>query len=330
MRLWSCQSIERATINKVALILSGAKAQLKTILRQQNMTSIKRLISMALALALVGLSAAPAYAQCPTLSELSMDQALMWSGKPKVGKTYKAQSWRVQDGDSLSLPEGHRLRLGQINTTEMANKNRPAEAFAQQGKDQLTQQLRQQDAIFLKLLPAIKDHYGRWLVKLYDGTGVNVEASFVAQGLAYVISMDGQGAARCLWQQEKVARSQGLGLWQAAISQVRKASLLTATQGGFMRLKGLVTDISQSQRHWYIGLEGHVAVKIAKLRMAQAPLRIKSQTQLERWIGQTITARGWLAWRKLNKKQRKKGFKAGVMTLNHVHMLERAPGLSSD
>ena len=52
MRLWSCQSIERATINKVALILSGAKAQLKTILRQQNMTSIKRLISMALALAL--------------------------------------------------------------------------------------------------------------------------------------------------------------------------------------------------------------------------------------------------------------------------------------
>ena len=143
MRLWSCQSIERATINKVALILSGAKAQLKTILRQQNMTSIKRLISMALALALVGLSAAPAYAQCPTLSELSMDQALMWSGKPKVGKTYKAQSWRVQDGDSLSLPEGHRLRLGQINTTEMANKNRPAEAFAQQGKDQLTQQLRQ-------------------------------------------------------------------------------------------------------------------------------------------------------------------------------------------
>ena len=146
MRLWSCQSIERATINKVALILSGAKAQLKTILRQQNMTSIKRLISMALAL--VGLSAAPAYAQCPTLSELSMDQALMWSGKPKVGKTYKAQSWRVQDGDSLSLPEGHRLRLGQINTTEMANKNRPAEAFAQQGKDQLTQQLHVDDPLY--------------------------------------------------------------------------------------------------------------------------------------------------------------------------------------
>jgi endonuclease YncB( thermonuclease family) len=294
------------------------------------MTSIKRLVSMALACVLAGLSAGHTYAQCPTLSESSMKQALTWSGKPVVGKTYKVQNWRVQDGDSLGLPAGHRLRLGQINTTEMASKGRPAEAFAQQSKDQLTQQLRQQDAIFLQLLPAIKDHYGRWLVKLYDGTGLNVEASLVAQGLAYVISMDGQGAARCLWQQEKVARSQELGLWQAAISQVRKASILTAKQGGFMRLKGVVTDISQGQHHWYIGLEGHVAVKIAKLRLARAPLRITSQTQLEQWIGQTITARGWLAWRKLNKKQRKKGFKAGVMNLNHVHMLERAPGLISD
>ena len=156
------------------------------------------------------------YAQCSALSEEKMQQAALWSGKPVFGNTYKVQNWYVQDGDSLGLPAGHRLRLGQINTTEMASKGRPAEAFAQQSKDQLTQQLRQQDAIFLQLLPAIKDHYGRWLVKLYDGTGVNVEASLVAQGLAYVISMDGQGAARCLWQQEKVARSQGLGLWQAA------------------------------------------------------------------------------------------------------------------
>jgi len=294
------------------------------------MTSIKRLVSMALACVLAGLSVGHAYAQCPTLSEAFMDQALTWSGQPLVGKTYKVQNWRVLDGDSLGLPAGHRLRLGQINTTEMASKGRPAEAFAQQGKDQLTQQLRQQDAIFLQLLPAIKDHYGRWLVKLYDGNGLNVEASLVTQGLAYVISMDSQGAAQCLWQQEKVARSQGLGLWQSSISQVHKASVLTAKQGGFMRLKGAVSDISQSQHYWYIGLEGHVVIKIAKLRLAWAPLRITSQTQLEQWIGQTITTRGWLAWRKLNKKQRKKGFKSGVMDLNHVHMLEQAPGLSSD
>ena len=44
------------------------------------MTSIKRLVSMALAFVLAGLSAGHTYAQCPTLSESSMKQALTWSG----------------------------------------------------------------------------------------------------------------------------------------------------------------------------------------------------------------------------------------------------------
>lgn len=280
--------------------------------------------------ALAWFQATHVYAQCPALSMQTMAQAPIWSGKPALGKTYKVPSWLVQDGDSLSLAGGHRLRLGRINTTEMASKGRPAQAFAQQGKDQLTQQLRQQGAIYVQLLPAIKDHYGRWLVNLYDGLGSSAEASLVAQGLAYVISMDEQGSAPCLWQQEALARRQGLGLWQAPISRVRQATTLTAKQGGFMRLGGVVTDISQSQHHWYIGMGEQVAVKIAKRRLASSPLWINSQAQLEQWIGHRIIARGWLAWRKLNKKQRKKGFKAGVMYLNHVHMLEQAPGLGSN
>jgi endonuclease YncB( thermonuclease family) len=295
------------------------------------MNSIKHIGPVALVCfcALAWLKAAPVFAQCSLLSALTMDQALPWSGQPLVGKTYKLDHWLVQDGDSLSLPEGHRLRLGHINTTEMASKGRPTQAYAEQGKAWLKQQLKQQPVIYVQLLPEVKDRYGRWLVKLYDGVGSNLEASLVAQGLAYVISMDGQGAPRCLWQQEIVARKQGLGLWQASLSRVRDAALLTPRQGGFMRLGGVVTDISQSQRYWYIGLEGQVAVKIAKKVLAASRLRIDSAQQLKPWIGQNITARGWLAWRKLSKKQHKKGFKAGVMSLYHLHMLEQAPNLGS-
>ena len=68
------------------------------------MTSIKRLVSMALACVLAGLSAGHTYAQCPTLSESSMKQALTWSGKPVVGKTYKVQNWRVQAVSYTHLP----------------------------------------------------------------------------------------------------------------------------------------------------------------------------------------------------------------------------------
>lgn len=272
---------------------------------------------------LVWFKAPLVYGQCPALSEQQMRQAVLWSGKPLVGNIYKLTNWYVQDGDSLSLAMGHRLRLGQINATEMAAKGRPEQAYAKQAQVQLKQQLQQHPLVYLQLQPEIKDHYGRWIVKLYDGLGASAEASLVAQGLAYVISMQGQGTQACLWRQESLARRQGLGLWQAAISQVRKAAELTSLSGGFMRLQGTVTDISQSQQHWYIGLGGQVGVKIAKHTLAASPFGINSASELEAWKGQTLTVRGWLAWRKLNKKQRKKGFKAGLMSLYHWQMLEQ-------
>ena len=259
-----------------------------------------------------------------------MEKANEWSGNPIVGQTYKVKSWFVQDGDSLTLANGHRLRLGQINTTEMANKGRPEQAYAQQAKTQLNEKLQQQKSIYLQLLPSIKDHYGRWLVKLYDGSGVSVETFLVGQGLAYVISMNEQGSENCLWQREKVARRNGLGIWQAPISRVHAAALLKSNQGGFMRMAGEVNDVSDSQHYWYIGLGGQVAVRIPKYLLAAPDFNTDTPKQMQRWIGQTITVRGWLAWRKLTKKQLKKGFHAGVMSISHLHMLEQTPVLTSN
>ena len=275
--------------------------------------------------ALVLLSAPHVYAQCSALSQDQMEQALSWSGKPTLGNTYKVKSWYVQDGDSLSLANGHRLRLGQINTTEMASKGRPIQAYAQQGKDQLKQKLQQQDAIYVQLLPNIKDHYGRWLVEVYDSAGLSAEAFLVGRGLAYVISMDMQGAKGCLWQQEQAAREQGLGIWQSNISRVHEAAILTSNQGGFMRMSGAVTDIGESKHYWYIGLGAQVALKVAKDTLAASRFNITHPKQLEQWVGQTVTVRGWLAWRKISKKQRANGFKAGVMSLYHLDMMEQGP-----
>ena len=292
-----------------------------------NLTRRIPRMSVTVFCALAWFQAAHVSAQCPPLSKQAMAQALIWSGKPAVGNTYKVPNWLVQDGDSLSLAGAHRLRLGRINTTEMATKGRPAQAYAEQGKARLKQQLQLHPAVYVQLLPEVKDHYGRWLVKLYDGLGSSLEASLVAQGLAFVISMDEQGAEPCLWLQEALARRQGLGIWQASISHVRQATTLTPKQGGFMRIGGVVTDISQSRHHWYIGIGEQVAVKMAKDVLASSDTGINSAKKLEPWIGQNITARGWLAWRKLSKKQHKKGFKAGVMSIYSMHMLEQAPGL---
>ncbi|MFT7178415.1 MAG: endonuclease YncB(thermonuclease family) [Oceanospirillaceae bacterium] len=296
------------------------------------MNPIKHMARMSLACfcAVALFIVSPVSAQCPALSETQMEQALVWSGKPTLGNTYKVKSWYVQDGDSLSLANGHRLRLGQINTTEMASKEQPMQAYAQKGKDQLKQQLKQQDAIYLQLLPNIKDHYGRWLVKVYDSAGLSAEAFLVGHGLAYVISMDIHGAQGCLWQQEQAAREQGLGIWQSNISRVHEAAILTSNQSGFMRIRGAVTSISESKHYWYIGLGAQVAVKVAKDTLAASSFNITNPKQLERWVGQAVTVRGWLAWRKISKKQRANGFKAGVMSLYHLDMMEQGPRSLSD
>ncbi|HCH33501.1 MAG TPA: hypothetical protein DE045_11205 [Oceanospirillaceae bacterium] len=289
--------------------------------------SIRRMIGFwGVLLALANVPAAAA--QCEALSEQQMLQASAWQVKPEAGHIYKVQGWYVQDGDSLSLAHGHRLRLGQINSTEMAHKKRLAQAYAQQARDQLDQLLGRQNAIYLRVLPKRKDHYGRWLVKLYDGAGLSAEAFLVARGLAYVVSMDAQGAEDCLWQHEARARKQSLRIWRTAMSAVYQAADLTPKQGGFMRMGGVVADINESQHHWYIGLGGQAGIKIDKQLLAASPFNLSSRQQLEQWVGQTILARGWLSWRKLSKKQRQKGYLSGLMSVYHLDMLEQAPARS--
>jgi endonuclease YncB( thermonuclease family) len=273
-------------------------------------------------------NASPVSAQCLALSGQQMLRASPWPGEPEVGHIYKVQRWYVQDGDSLSVAHGQRLRLGQINTTEMAHKSRPAQPYAQQARDQLDQQLAQQTEIYLRLLPNLQDHYGRWLVKIYDGAGLSAEALLVARGLAYVVSMDAQGADDCLWQHESSARKQGLGIWRTALSAVYQAADLSPKRGGFMRMGGVVADISESQHDWYIGFGGQAGIKIDKQLLAGSHLRANNRQQLEQWAGQTIIARGWLSWRKLSKKQRQKGYLSGLMSVYHLDMLEQAPALS--
>lgn len=262
------------------------------------------------------LASTQALAQCEALSKEQMQQALMWSGQPKVGLIYKVHSWYVQDGDSVRLPNGHRLRLGLINTTEMASKGRPAQAYSAQAKETLALRLQRGESFYLKLLPGIKDHYGRWLTRIYDDRGLSAEEMLIAQGLAYAISMDEQPARECLWQQDALAQGQGLGLWNAPLSQVYAAQHLTHKTGGFLRLTGKVRTISESKTHWYVNLSGDVALKITKTAIAQRP---------SGWVGQNVQARGWLAWRKLSKKQYKKGYKAGLMTIYNRRMLEQRP-----
>jgi endonuclease YncB( thermonuclease family) len=282
------------------------------------------------------LQASLASANCPLLSDKTMAAALSWNGIPKVGQVYKINNWHVQDGDSIRLKGSDRLRIGLINTPEIGHSSRPDQAFAKQAKQHLNKLLKDYPSVYVKLLPQKQDRYGRWLSQIYDGAGLSAEQGLVEQGLAYVISMNAQGAPECLWQSEFIARNDGQGLWGHPSSKVVDANYIDKNAGGFIRMEGIVTDISDSQFDWYIGLgqrggmRADVAVKISKAVLANSRFRVSDQHELKQWLGKSLQVRGWLAWRKISEKQIQKGFRQGLMTLYHEDMLKLSSALGVD
>jgi hypothetical protein len=161
-----------------------------------------------------------------------------------------------------------------------------------------------------------RDHYGRWLGQVYNARGDWLAAQLVAQGLAFAISVSPRAAPACLWQLEAQARAAGKGIWASRLGQSLAAASVTPSQGGFVLLSGTVIKVTDSQRDWYMELDGEVVLRLNKKHWAAA-----NGGAPESWLHKRIQARGWLVWRKLSAKQRQRGFKSGLMYISHPHML---------
>ncbi|MBW1741332.1 MAG: thermonuclease family protein [Deltaproteobacteria bacterium] len=92
----------------------------------------------------------------------------------------------VDDGDTIVLAEGTRVRYIGINAPEVAHEDRPAERFGPEAKD-FNRELVYKKKIRLEFDRERYDQYGRVLayVFLQDGTFVNAE--LVKGGYAYYV-----------------------------------------------------------------------------------------------------------------------------------------------
>ena len=92
----------------------------------------------------------------------------------------------VDDGDSIVLSGGERLRYLGIDAPEVAHKDKPGEPFGDEAKA-FNKKLVQGRWINLELTEQQRDHYGRLLafVFLEDGTFVNGE--LVRRGYAHLL-----------------------------------------------------------------------------------------------------------------------------------------------
>lgn len=222
---------------------------------------------------------------------------------------------RIQDGDSLRLADGMRVRLIGINAPELANEHGADQSLAQAARIAAENFLAQGEAIRLVYGSERKDHYGRTLAHVYDSKGNSLEAELLARGLAFHIAVPPNlASAECLKKQENQAREKKLGVWRDSVWQTLKASEVTPAQAGFQILQGRVVKVSSIGDVW-LELDGPVVLKIAREER-----RYFDDANWHQWRGRRMEVRGWLVDRS-DSRAVARGFKPLVMRLRSPYAI---------
>lgn len=126
---------------------------------------------------------------------------------------------RVQDGDTVLLEDGRKVRLLGIDTPELEKDGRPADFLAHKAKKALAD-LAEGKRVRLEFDELRYDRYGRTLAYLFLPNGVNLSRELVRQGLARVYTI----APNLRYREEFVAAQQEAirarrGIWIQALKQ---------------------------------------------------------------------------------------------------------------
>ena len=123
----------------------------------------------------------------------------------------------VDDGDTILLSDGRRVRYIGINAPEVAHpeKGRAAEPFGEAASKQNRLMVKGQ-RVRLDFDREKKDHYGRYLAYVYleDGTFVNLK--MVENGYAYTLyKKPNLRHHRTFLKAQRLAMKKGMGMWYA-------------------------------------------------------------------------------------------------------------------
>lgn len=218
---------------------------------------------------------------------------------PAPKNTISATVAYVDDGDTLRLTNGDRVRLAGIDAPEVAHPAyadraaRPSEPFGDASKQALMALLAtSHNRLRVQYGAEPEDRYGRKLAYLYLPDGQSIQAALVAKGLAMAVFMPPNLAlADCLTTIEKTARSRRVGIWSSGEYDpgIPTAQGIPDDVQGAAIIRGKVLSVHRSRKTVWVNLEGRVALQI--------PARAWDQfhgMDFDDWQGRVLRARGWL------------------------------------
>ena len=200
----------------------------------------------------------------------------------------------VQDGDTLVLNDGRRLRLIAIDTPELGRDGNAAHAGAVAARDRLRQLMFMQgQQVSLRFDAERRDRYGRLLAHVFIGDGQNLVELLLAAGAgAQIVVPPNTWQAACYAEAARTARRQGIGVWALPSFQPKPVAQLDLRSTGFHIVRGRVSHVSNSASAVWLNLIGNFAVRIER-----ADLDLFQAMDLNALVGREIEIQGWVGAR---------------------------------
>ena len=171
---------------------------------------------------------------------------------------------KVNDGDTVTLDDGRRVRFIGINTPEINYKNlRKSAPYAIEAKALIERYVRKGDKVKLVFDRSKHDKYGRMLAYVYSRTGRNLALMQLQKGFAkhWVVGKN-DAFWKCFQIAERQARKRKKGVWSNF--KPLKASQFKKSDAGYQYVSGVITTINKTSKGLFFVLDKKIAVKVSK------------------------------------------------------------------
>jgi endonuclease YncB( thermonuclease family) len=195
---------------------------------------------------------------------------------------------RVFDGDTVLLNDGRRVRLLGINTPEVQNRNKQAEAGGEEAKQWLADKLKN-TRVRIETDIEKTDRYGRTLAYLMTENKENLNVALVAAGLAQMtIWPPNLNYVNDFIKAQQQAETARLGIWRRAeYAAIPVNQLSAAGNSGWTRLTGKIRSINTARKFVYLEFTDRFNARIDMAELSLFP-------DLKNYLGKTVEVRGWL------------------------------------
>lgn len=192
---------------------------------------------------------------------------------------------KVYDGDTFKTRNGEKIRLLGLNTPETRHRDEPGQVGGKEAKEALKQLILGKQ-VRLRFDKEKKDRYKRTLAQVWMHDGLWVNGWLLQNGYAHVYTFEPNVRwAKKLLKEERIARTQKLGIWHTSRFKSLKARRISGENiGQFRVVQGKVTQITDI-KGWRFRM-GKLNVSIPK------PYRKNFRRSPQLKKGQSIIVRG--------------------------------------